>query len=292
MRLRIAMSALGAVVLAVILTPSALGEANPVVHSATGAGHQDDVDTATGEVFNRTFSFSAVQYADAGPGQRTDRQSQVPARRPRTRDPHAHRLPAGPSRREDRPTQRRRDADQLSVPGRSGRRGPSLHRPRQRGAWRRSGQVQRRAAQPAGQGLRRRRLRPTRSRRGWRPRGRSTAATSRSADPKATRRASQHRRPAADGPLLHREESRRGSTHASRTRRSSEASVAVAQHALSLVDDRRRRLPRARRRRSIADRVCDPDSGAVAHLAAPRVIRLSVRDSIRRAAPARWRQHV
>ena len=64
MKLRIAMSALGAVVLAMILTPSALGEANPVVHSATGAGHQDDVDTATGEVFNRTFSFSAVQYAD------------------------------------------------------------------------------------------------------------------------------------------------------------------------------------------------------------------------------------
>jgi hypothetical protein len=64
MKLRIAMSALGAVVVAVILTPSALGEANPVVHSATGAGHQDDVDTATGEVFNRTFSFSAVQHAD------------------------------------------------------------------------------------------------------------------------------------------------------------------------------------------------------------------------------------
>jgi hypothetical protein len=58
------MSALGALVLAALLTSSALGDANPVVHSATGAGHQDDVDAATGEVFNRTFSFSAVQYAD------------------------------------------------------------------------------------------------------------------------------------------------------------------------------------------------------------------------------------
>src|SRR5512132_2525808 len=55
---------LGALVLAAILSSSALGDANPVVHSATGAGHQDDVDNATGEVFNRTFSFSAVQYAD------------------------------------------------------------------------------------------------------------------------------------------------------------------------------------------------------------------------------------
>ncbi len=58
------MSALGALALAVLLAPSALGDANPIVHSATGAGHQDDVDAATGEVFNRTFSFSAVQYAD------------------------------------------------------------------------------------------------------------------------------------------------------------------------------------------------------------------------------------
>ena len=58
------MSAFGAMVLVAILTPSALGDANSVVHSATGAGHQDDVDVATGEVFNRTFSFSAVQHAD------------------------------------------------------------------------------------------------------------------------------------------------------------------------------------------------------------------------------------
>jgi len=58
------MCALGALALAALLAPSALGDANPVVHSATGAGHQDDVDAATGEVFNRTFSFSAVQYAD------------------------------------------------------------------------------------------------------------------------------------------------------------------------------------------------------------------------------------
>ncbi len=49
---------------AAMVAPSAPGAANPVVHSATGAGHQDDVDAATGEVFNRTFSFSAVQYAD------------------------------------------------------------------------------------------------------------------------------------------------------------------------------------------------------------------------------------
>jgi hypothetical protein len=47
-----------------ILAPSAPGDANAVVHSATGSGHQDDIDAATGEVFNRTFSFSAVQYAD------------------------------------------------------------------------------------------------------------------------------------------------------------------------------------------------------------------------------------
>ena len=58
------MSVFGAMVLVAILTPSALGDANSVVHSATGAGHQDDVDVANGEVFNRTFSFSAVQHAD------------------------------------------------------------------------------------------------------------------------------------------------------------------------------------------------------------------------------------
>ena len=51
-------------VVAAILAPLAPGAANPVVHWATGSGHQDDVDVATGEVFNRTFSFSAVQYAD------------------------------------------------------------------------------------------------------------------------------------------------------------------------------------------------------------------------------------
>lgn len=52
------------VVMAAILAPSAPGADNPAVHWATGSGHQDDVDVATGEVFNRTFSFSAVQYAD------------------------------------------------------------------------------------------------------------------------------------------------------------------------------------------------------------------------------------
>ena len=74
------MSALGAMVLAAILTPSALGDANPVVHSATGSGHQDDVNAATGEVFNRTFSFSAVQYADgtaAGNAQIASRKFQL-----------------------------------------------------------------------------------------------------------------------------------------------------------------------------------------------------------------------
>lgn len=50
--------------LAVAAAVSAGSTANPVVHSATGAGHQDDVDALTGEVFNRTFSFSAVGYAD------------------------------------------------------------------------------------------------------------------------------------------------------------------------------------------------------------------------------------
>lgn len=56
--------AFGAVILAMTSVPTAAGDGNTVVHSATGAGHQDDVDVATGEVFNRTFSFSAVQYAD------------------------------------------------------------------------------------------------------------------------------------------------------------------------------------------------------------------------------------
>lgn len=60
--------AFGAGVLTAALVPSAPGAAgpagNPVVQSATGAGHQDDVDAATGEVFNRTFAFSAVRYAD------------------------------------------------------------------------------------------------------------------------------------------------------------------------------------------------------------------------------------
>jgi hypothetical protein len=46
------------------LVPSAPSAPTPVIHSATGSGHQDDIDAATGEVFNRTFSFSAVQYAD------------------------------------------------------------------------------------------------------------------------------------------------------------------------------------------------------------------------------------
>jgi hypothetical protein len=47
-----------------ILVPSPVAHANPVVHSATGSGHQDDVDPVTGEVFNRTFAFSAIQSAD------------------------------------------------------------------------------------------------------------------------------------------------------------------------------------------------------------------------------------
>lgn len=49
---------------ATILAPVAPGADNPIVHSATGSGHQDDVDAVSGEVFNRTFAFSAVQYAD------------------------------------------------------------------------------------------------------------------------------------------------------------------------------------------------------------------------------------
>ena len=60
----LAVSVVSGLGVAAILAPSALGADNPVVHSATGSGHQDDVDVATGEVFNRTFSFSAVQYAD------------------------------------------------------------------------------------------------------------------------------------------------------------------------------------------------------------------------------------
>ena len=60
----VALSVLAGVTVAVIHTPSASGAANPAVNWATGAGHQDDPDAATGEVFNRTFSFSAVRYAD------------------------------------------------------------------------------------------------------------------------------------------------------------------------------------------------------------------------------------
>jgi hypothetical protein len=58
------MTAALAALLVAILVPTAPGANNPVVQSATGAGHQDDVDAATGKVFNRTFSFSAVRYAD------------------------------------------------------------------------------------------------------------------------------------------------------------------------------------------------------------------------------------
>jgi hypothetical protein len=59
-------SALGALalVLAGGLAPPAAGSGNAVVHWAVGSGHQDDVDAATGVVYNRTFAFSAVQYAD------------------------------------------------------------------------------------------------------------------------------------------------------------------------------------------------------------------------------------
>lgn len=64
MRKTLTVFALGVSVLTLALVPPAAGTANPVVHSATGSGHQDDVDVATGEVFNRTFAFSAVQYAD------------------------------------------------------------------------------------------------------------------------------------------------------------------------------------------------------------------------------------
>lgn len=65
---RLARCAVGIGLMAAALIPPAPGDAgpagNPVVHSATGAGHQDDVDAATGEVFNRTFAFAAVRYAD------------------------------------------------------------------------------------------------------------------------------------------------------------------------------------------------------------------------------------
>jgi hypothetical protein len=64
MKKYLATAALAAVVLVAVVVPAAPGAENPVIHSATGAGHQDDLDAATGEVFNRTFSFSAVQYAD------------------------------------------------------------------------------------------------------------------------------------------------------------------------------------------------------------------------------------
>jgi len=64
MRKYLVVGALAAVGLLAVVVPAAPGAQNPVVHFATGAGHQDDVDVATGEVFNRTFSFSAVQYAD------------------------------------------------------------------------------------------------------------------------------------------------------------------------------------------------------------------------------------
>ena len=60
----VSVSVVTGLVVAAIVAPSAPGADNPVVHQATGAGHQDDVDVATGEVFNRTFSFSAVRYAD------------------------------------------------------------------------------------------------------------------------------------------------------------------------------------------------------------------------------------
>jgi hypothetical protein len=64
MKRYLATAALAALVLVAVVVPGAPGAQNPVIHSATGSGHQDDVDVATGEVFNRTFSFSAVQYAD------------------------------------------------------------------------------------------------------------------------------------------------------------------------------------------------------------------------------------
>ena len=60
----LAIATVSALVLVGALVPSAPSAPTPVIHSATGSGHQDDIDAATGEVFNRTFSFSAVQYAD------------------------------------------------------------------------------------------------------------------------------------------------------------------------------------------------------------------------------------
>jgi hypothetical protein len=98
MKKYLATAALAALVLVAVVVPGAPGAQNPVVHSATGAGHQDDVDVATGEVFNRTFSFSAVQYADGtanGNAQIASRK--FPARQPRARDPHADRLLARPA---------------------------------------------------------------------------------------------------------------------------------------------------------------------------------------------------
>jgi hypothetical protein len=66
---------------------------------------------------------------------------------------------------------------------------------------------------------------------------------------------------------------------------SSTASAAAAQHARSLLRERRRRLPGAHRRRRIADRVCDPDSGAAAYRAAAGGVRL--RCGTRRENPPR-----
>ena len=64
MKKHVVVAALAALIGVAVLVPSAPGSENAIVHSAAGAGHQDDVDAATGEVFNRTFSFSAVQHAD------------------------------------------------------------------------------------------------------------------------------------------------------------------------------------------------------------------------------------
>lgn len=64
MKTLLMIAALTVLVLAAILAPSAPGAQKRVVASASGAGHQDDLDTATGVFHNRTFSFSAVRYAD------------------------------------------------------------------------------------------------------------------------------------------------------------------------------------------------------------------------------------
>jgi hypothetical protein len=64
MKTFLAIATLAALALATVLAPSAPGAQNRVVASASGAGHQDDLDAVTGLVFNRTFSFSAVRYAD------------------------------------------------------------------------------------------------------------------------------------------------------------------------------------------------------------------------------------